>query len=137
MMETRKIRFEKVKPNFSLRTGFYTIGGNMLNLYLRNSGGVANDVRVDLETNIGSKKLFSPSIDNGQEICLIAFDLPEIKNSEGFVKVKVSCKDSYPITKNIKQNLRLIIKNLRKKREKLFSSMRLWKKLLKILQKIL
>ena len=43
--ETRKIRLESIRPNFSLRTGLYTIEGGMHELYLRNTGGVARDVK--------------------------------------------------------------------------------------------
>ena len=43
--ETRKIRPESIRPNFSLRTGLYIIEGGMHELYLRNTEEVARDVK--------------------------------------------------------------------------------------------
>jgi len=94
MRETRKIRLESIRPIFSLRTGLYTVGGGMHFLYLRNNGGVARDLKVDVKTNAESKKLFVPSLYSGQEINL-DIDFQKIRENNGFVNVKLKFKDGY------------------------------------------
>jgi hypothetical protein len=94
LRETRKMRLESVRPSFCLRTGLYTIGGGMHQLFLRNMGGVARDVKVDVVTHEGTGKFFVPSLYPNQEINL-GLDFQKIRNSEGFVKIHVKFKDSY------------------------------------------
>ena len=95
LWETRKIRLESIRPNFSLRTGLYTIGGGMHELYLRNTGRVARDLEVDVKTSTKEDKLFFvPSLDSGQEIRLDV-DFQQIKENNGFVNVELKFKDGY------------------------------------------
>jgi len=93
--ETRKIRLESIRPNFSLRTGLYTIGGGMHSLFLRNAGGAARNVNVDIETSNEEKKLFFvPSLDSGQEIDT-QINFQHIRDNNGIVKVKLKFRDGY------------------------------------------
>jgi len=95
LWETRKIRLESIRPNFSLRTGLYTIGGGMHELYLRNTGRVARDLEVDVKTSTKEDKLFFvPSLDSGQEIRLDV-DFQQIKENNGYVKIELKFKDGY------------------------------------------
>jgi hypothetical protein len=128
-METRKIRLESARPIFSLKTGSYTIRthrgygvythkrfdyiseeGEMHKLYLRNTGGVARDVDVDIETSTNeNKSFFVPSLDSGQEIDL-RVNFQQIKESNGFVKVKMKFKDGY--NRNLIDELSVDLKQL-------------------------
>lgn len=92
--QTKKIRQESLRPHLSLRTGLYTDSGGMFELILANTGAVARDVEIDIETNIEEKKyLFTPAIDATQEISL-TYDLQEIRDKKGYVKVDLTFKDS-------------------------------------------
>lgn len=119
--ETRKIRVESIRPNFSLRTGLYLSDGGMHGLYLRNTGGVARDVNVDIETsNNESKSFFVPSLDSGQEIDL-SVDFQRIRENNGFIKVKLKFKDGY--NRNLIGRLSVDLKRLsEEKREITFQS---------------
>lgn len=119
--ETRKIRLESVQPNFSLRTGMYTSSGGMHGLYLKNAGGVARDVKVDIETSNNGKNLFFvPSLDYGQEIDL-RVNFQQIRENKGFVKVKLKFKDRY--SRNLIDSLTVNLKHLsEEKREITFQS---------------
>ncbi len=69
--EMKKMRIESIKPNFSLRTGLYTIGGGIHALYLINRGGVAREVKIDVkENNAVKKRYFVPSLSLGEEVNL-------------------------------------------------------------------
>jgi len=95
LWETRKIRLESIRPNFSLRTGLYTIGGGIHELYLKNTGGVARELEVDVKTSTNEdKQYFVPSLDFDQEICL-EVDFQQIRENNGFVKVELKFKDGY------------------------------------------
>ena len=119
--ETRKIRLESVRPNFSLRTGLYLSNGGMHGLYLRNTGGVARDVKVDIETsNNENKSFFVPSLDSGQEINL-SVNFQQVRENNGFVKVKLEFKDGY--NRNLIDSLFVNLKQLsEEKREIAFQS---------------
>ena len=121
LWETRKIRLESIRPNFSLRTGLYLSDGGMHGLYLRNTGGVARDVNVDIETsNNESKSFFVPSLDSGQEIDL-RIDFQRIQETNGFIEVKLKFKDGY--RRNLKDHLFVDLKQLsEEKREITFQS---------------
>lgn len=129
--ETRKIRLESARPIFSLKTGLYTVRihqgygvythnryrfddtskeGEMHKLYLRNTGGVARDVDVDVETSTNENKLFFvPSLDSDQEIDL-GVNFQQIRESNGFVKVKMKFKDGY--NRNLIDELSVDLKQL-------------------------
>jgi hypothetical protein len=95
--ETRKMRQEALRPNLSLRTGMYTMGG-IHELVLRNTGAVAKDVDIDIEKGVKGgpttkEALFVPSFDRSQEVSLIT-DLDSIRREDGFVNVSLSFKDA-------------------------------------------
>jgi len=96
--ETRRIRQETLRPNLSLRTGMYTMGGGIHELALRNTGSVARDIDIDIKrgrkgcpTEI--EALFAPSLDTSQEVTLIT-DLESIRQQKGFVNISLSFKDA-------------------------------------------
>jgi hypothetical protein len=96
--ETRRIRQETLRPNLSLRTGMYTLGGGIHELILRNTGSVAKDVDIDIEKGVKGgpttkEALFVPSLDKSQEVSLIT-DLDSIRRQDGFVNVSLSFKDA-------------------------------------------
>ena len=121
VMETRKIRVGSVRPNFSLRTGSYPIGGGMHELYLRNTGGVARDVNVDIETaNNENELFFVPSLDYSQEINL-QVNFQQIRENNEFVKVKLKFKDGY--CRNLSDSFSVDLEQLsEEKREIIFQS---------------
>jgi hypothetical protein len=96
--ETRRMRQETLRPNLSLRTGMYTLGGGIHELVLRNTGSVAKDVDIDVEKGVKGgpttkEALFVPSLDKSQEVSLIT-DLDSIRRQDGFVNVSLSFKDA-------------------------------------------
>ena len=119
--ETRKIRFESIRPNFSLKTGLYLSDGGIHGLYLRNTGGVARDVKVDIKTsNNKNKSFFVPSLDSGQEIDLDV-DFQRIRENKGFIEVKLKFKDGY--NRHLISSLSIDLKQLsEEKRENTFQS---------------
>lgn len=96
--EMRQSRLDAVKPSLSLQPEGFTFGGGFSGLYLMNSGGVAKDVRVDIEvTNPDSKKvLFVPAIDREHKVYLQIDS--RVQTRGGFIKVDVSFKDGYDQT---------------------------------------
>lgn len=93
--EMRQSRLDAVKPALSLQPEGFTIGGGFTALYLVNSGGVARDVRIDIEvTNPDSKKvLFVPAINRERKVYLQVSG--EVQDKGGLIKVHVNFKDSY------------------------------------------
>jgi hypothetical protein len=96
--ETRMMRQEATRPNLSLRTGMYTMGGGFDELVLRNTGAVAKDIDIDIEKGVvggptQKEALFVPSLDKLQEVSLIT-DLDSIRRHDGFVNVSLSFKDA-------------------------------------------
>jgi len=94
--EMRQSRLDAVKPALSLQPEGFTFGGDF-SLYLRNSGGVAKEVRIDIEvTNPSSKNiLYVPALNEEHIIRLPLETTKEIYEAGGLVKVVVSFKDSY------------------------------------------
>ena len=94
--EMRQSRLDAVKPMLSLQPEEFTFGGDF-NVHLRNSGGVAKDVKVDVEiTELGVKKaLFVPAINREHSVRLDIGDIRRILESGGSLKVHVNFKDSY------------------------------------------
>ncbi len=93
--EMRQSRLDTVKPSLSLQPEGFTFGGGFSALYLMNSGGVAKDVRVNIEvTNPGSKKvLFVPAINREHKVYLQIDGT--VQDTGGFIKVLINFKDSY------------------------------------------
>ncbi len=95
LQEIQQTRIDAVKPAFSIQPEGFTAGGGFSYLYLVNSGGVAREVKVDIEaTNLDSKKLlYIPTIERGHKVYL--FIGGDIYYKGGHVKVVVFFKDSY------------------------------------------
>ena len=93
--EMKKTRMESIKPNFSLRTGLYTIGGGIHALYLINIGGVAREVKIDVKENDSiNKRYYVPSLGLGEEINL-EFASDNIKDRTGILEIILTFKDGY------------------------------------------
>ena len=93
--EMRQSRLDAVKPSLSLQPEGFTFGGGFSVLYLVNSGGVAKDVKIDIEmTNPDSKKvLFVPAINREHKVYLHVGG--EVQDKGGLIKVHVNFKDGY------------------------------------------
>jgi hypothetical protein len=87
--EMKQSRLDAVRPSLSLEPGDFLFGGGFVSLYLMNSGGVAKDVRIDIElTNPNSKEvLFVPTINREHKVYLQV--VGEVQNKGGLVKVHV------------------------------------------------
>jgi hypothetical protein len=93
--EMKQSRLDAVKPNLSLQPGDFTIGGGFSGLYLVNSGGVAKDVKVDIEmVKLKSRKsLFVPAIDAQHWVYLGA--VAKAQDQTGVIRVHMQFKDGY------------------------------------------
>jgi len=95
--ETRKIRLESIRPVFSLITPpsqYSPPRPNIAGLHLRNTGGIARELYVDVESSTGERQsLFVPSLDNSERIVLM--NIERIWEEEGSVKVTLAFKDGY------------------------------------------
>ncbi len=93
--EMKQSRLDAVKPALSLQPEMFTFGGDFSALYLVNSGGVAKDVKIDIEvTKPESKKLlFVPAINREHKVYLEAGT--QAQNQGGLIKVHVDFKDGY------------------------------------------
>ncbi len=110
--EMRQSRLDAVKPSLSLQPEEFTFGGGFSALYLMNSGGVAKDVRVDIEvTNPDSKKvLFVPAINREHKVYLQIDG--KVQDTGGFIKVIVNFKDSY--NQSLSESLSIDFSELKK-----------------------
>jgi hypothetical protein len=93
--EMRQSRLDAVKPALSLQPGLFTFGGGFSEVYLVNSGGVAKDVKIDIEVTKPELKrlLFVPAIDREHKVHLGVDD--KARDQGGVVKVGVIFKDGY------------------------------------------
>lgn len=110
--EMRQSRLDAVKPALSLQPEIFKFGGSFSALYLMNSGGVAKDVRIDIEvTNPDSKKvLFVPAIDKGNKVFLDVGG--KVQDVGGLIKVHVNFNDSY--NQNLSEFLSINFSELKK-----------------------
>jgi hypothetical protein len=94
--EMRQSRLDAVKPALSLQPEGFTFGGDF-SLYLRNSGGVAREVKIDIEVTKPPSKnvLYVPALNKEHIVRLPLETTKEIYEAGGLVKVVVSFKDSY------------------------------------------
>jgi len=92
--EMKQSRLDAVKPSLSLQV-VSRPPPNFDILYLTNSGGVAKDVKVDIQvTTPESKKLaFVPAIDRDHKVYLLESN--EAQRQGGIVKVDVHFRDGY------------------------------------------
>lgn len=112
--EMRQSRLDAVRPSLSLQPGGFTFGGGFSFIYLRNSGGVAKEVKVDIEiTKPKAKKaLFIPAINRDNMVYLPIDNIHEVQNKGGFMKVYVSFKDSY--NQSLSESLSIDFSELKK-----------------------
>jgi hypothetical protein len=102
--EMQQSRLDTVKPAFSLQPGGFVIGGGFNELFLVNSGGVARNVKVDLQVTDPVKKelLFFPTIDSDHRGWL---QVGDVQNTGGIVRIKIQYKDSY--SQNFSEDLEI------------------------------
>lgn len=110
--EMKQSRLDAVKPALSLQPEGFTFGGGFTTLYLMNSGGVAKDVRIDIEvTNPDSKKvLFVPAINREHKVYLQVDG--KVQDKGGLIKVHVNFKDGY--NQNLIESLSIDFSELKK-----------------------
>jgi hypothetical protein len=116
--EMRQARLDAVKPALSLQPEGFTFGGGFSVLYLVNSGGVAKDVKIDIEvTNPDSKKvLFVPAINREHKVYLEVGG--EVQDKGGLIKVNVNFKDSY--NQSFTESLSIDFSELKKEGRKIW-----------------
>jgi len=114
--EMRQSRLDAVKPALSLQPGQFTEGGNLdfSALYLHNSGGVAKEIKIDINiTNPASKKsLFMTALSKEHVAYLPIENISELYKSGGLAEISVTYKDSYD--QNLNTNLSFDFSNLQK-----------------------
>ncbi len=110
--ESERMRLDAVRPSLSLEPGLFLEGGGFVLLYLRNSGGVAKEVKVDIEISSPSeqKALFIPAINREHTVLLL--NVAKIQETGGFVKASVAYKDSY--NQNLSETLSINFSELKR-----------------------
>lgn len=118
MEEIRQSRLDAVKPALSLQPEGFTFGGDFA-LYLRNSGGVAKEVKIDIEvTNPPLKNvLYVPALNKEHIVRLPLETTKEIYKKGGLVKVVVSFKDSY--SQSLTETLQMDFSNLKEEKREI------------------
>jgi len=94
--EMRHQRMEMIRPSLSLIPEDYLLSGDFTTLLLQNTGGLAKEVRIDIEMTSSPEKqlLFVPAIDK-ERVVRLPMKVEEIKRSNGIVRVKVELMDCY------------------------------------------
>jgi len=94
--EMRQQRMEMMRPSLSLIPEDYLLSGDFTTLLLQNTGGLAKEVRIDIEMTSSPEKelLFIPAIDK-ERVVRLPIKVEEIKKSNGTVRVKVELMDCY------------------------------------------
>jgi len=97
IQEMKRARLDAVKPSLSLQPEDFFLGGGFSSLFLRNSGGVAKEVKVDIETTNpkSNKALFFPAIDRDHIAYLAIDNIGNIQRNGGLVTISINFKDSY------------------------------------------
>ena len=87
---------EMIRPSLSLIPEDYLLSGDFTTLLLQNTGGLAKEVRIDIEMTSSPEKqlLFVPAIDK-ERVVRLPIKVEEIKRSNGIVRVKVELMDCY------------------------------------------
>ena len=105
--EMKQSRLDAVKPSLSLQPGGFTLGGGFSELYLVNSGGVAKDVKVDMEIAKpeSRKSLFIPAIDAQHWVYLGA--VVKTQEQTGVITVHMKFRDGYnqPLSESLSIDL--------------------------------
>jgi hypothetical protein len=96
-LETRRIRLEAGRPSLSLRPDILFAGGSFGDLLLQNGGGLARDVKVNIQTHNPSEKASSyiSALDKGNVAYLNVPNLNIIQNTKGKIEVDLEYKDAY------------------------------------------
>lgn len=95
IIQNRKLRQDSVRPNFSLvPKGLQAIGGarSFHGLYLRNNGGTARDIEIEVEST--SKNFYVSSLAKGEEVRLI-LDLDDPVENNIVIKIDLKFEDGY------------------------------------------
>lgn len=97
LKELEKSRLDTVKPMFSLHPGTFTLGGDFHDFFIRNSGGVAKGIKIDINISKpnSQKLLFMTALDRD---CLAYLDIrnvDKIRQSNGSIQISVKCKNNY------------------------------------------
>jgi hypothetical protein len=110
--EMKQSRLDAVKPALSLQPEEFTFGGGFSDLYLVNSGGVAKDVKIDIEVNKPESKklLFIPAINRENKVYLEVGG--QAQDQGGLIKVHVDFKDGY--NQSLSESLSIDFSELKK-----------------------
>lgn len=95
--EMRQSRLDAVKPALSLEPGMFTMDGKFNALYLVNSGGVAKEIKIEINiTNPTSKKALFMTALNRERMAYLPIDnISILYTTDGLVEISVTYKDSY------------------------------------------
>lgn len=117
--EMRQSRLDAVRPSLSLQPGESTLGGIFSSLYLRNSGGVAREVKIDINiTNAEQKQaIFVPAIDRDHMVYLPINNVDSLYITGGVMNVHIDFIDSY--NQSLTENLSLDFSKLKEEGRKL------------------
>ena len=90
-VEMKQTRLESVRPSLSIWPENYTFGGGFSSLYLRNAGGVAKELEIDLQITEPNEntKLYIPALDIEHVVSLPI--------THGCKKIVINCRfrDNY------------------------------------------
>jgi hypothetical protein len=111
--EMEQTRLESVSPSLSLWPENYTAGGGFASLYLRNGGGVAKNLEIDIETVSPDEKkmLYIPAIDKEHIVYL-----PVNQNIQK-IMVNLTFDDNY--NRKLNQPLEIDFSKLQKENREL------------------
>lgn len=117
--EMRQSRLDAVRPSLSLQPGESTLGSTFSSLYLRNSGGVAREVKIDINiTNAEQKQaIFVPAIDRDHMVYLPINNVDSLYITGGVMNVHIDFIDSY--NQSLTENLSLDFSKLKEEWRKL------------------
>lgn len=95
--EMKQARLDAIKPLFSLQPEGFTFGGGFSFLNIRNSGGVAKNLKVDMKINktILEKRIFIPALNKDNLVHLNIKDIDNLLNNGGLFEAYVIYEDDY------------------------------------------
>jgi len=95
--EMRQSRLDAARPSLSLQPVNITLGGIFSSLYLRNSGGVARDVKIDIEVTTTEQKqaIFVPAIDRDHMVYLPISGIDSLYIAGGLMSMHIDFEDSH------------------------------------------
>lgn len=120
LRETRRISLESRRPSLGLEPYLYT-GHSFHRLLLRNTGGLARNLRIDASYRETSSKMYAPSLSRNSAITIDLPLIPPFERAEGAIVVAVAYQDDDD--KNLKVTLRVDFDMLKKEgREPVYQS---------------